>query len=145
MIKDNWEYIQDFCCDFGRLPKDADELDYLISYVDNAKRRDMDDDLEKLASTYLNEHRHDVLLCPHNGLTEFGKLVAQWQREKDEKSKIQEMQDLLELQAKHAKGDFKESIVKKINEKIDDLDPYDRIEAGLISGLERALDIIDSL
>ena len=38
--------------------------------------------LEAVVSTYLQEHNHDVLLSPYNGLVEFGKLVCQWQREK---------------------------------------------------------------
>jgi hypothetical protein len=42
-VKDNWEYIQDFCESFGRLPKDADELDYCISFVEKRKEKDRQD------------------------------------------------------------------------------------------------------
>ena len=38
--RDNWEYIQDFCLGFGRLPKDMDELDALVSYVIDRRERD---------------------------------------------------------------------------------------------------------
>lgn len=38
-VKDNWEYVQDFCNDFGRLPKDVDELEYFLSYVDEKRQK----------------------------------------------------------------------------------------------------------
>ena len=37
--KDNWEYITEFCNKFGRIPKDMDELDVLVSYVMDKKWR----------------------------------------------------------------------------------------------------------
>ena len=36
--RDNWEYIKEFCDKFGRIPKDMDELDALVSYVMNKKQ-----------------------------------------------------------------------------------------------------------
>lgn len=62
-VKDNWEYVQDFCNDFGRLPKDADELEYFLSYVDEKRQKagrdttkmmetPVSDDLEKAAREY---------------------------------------------------------------------------------------------
>ena len=43
-MKDNWVYIQDFVEQFGRLPNDVDELDVLISYVENRKEKDKADE-----------------------------------------------------------------------------------------------------
>ena len=37
-------------------------------------------DLDELINSYLEEHRHDVLLSPYNGLMEFAKLVCEWQK-----------------------------------------------------------------
>lgn len=38
--RDNWEYIKEFCDKFGRIPKDMDELDELISYVMVKKQKE---------------------------------------------------------------------------------------------------------
>lgn len=38
--RDNWEYIKEFCDKFGRMPKDMDELDELVSYVMVKKQRE---------------------------------------------------------------------------------------------------------
>lgn len=38
--KDNWEYIKEFCNKFGRIPKDMDELDALVSYVIVKKQKE---------------------------------------------------------------------------------------------------------
>lgn len=38
--RDNWEYIKEFCDKFGRIPKDMDELDTLVSYVMNKKQKE---------------------------------------------------------------------------------------------------------
>ncbi len=38
--KDNWEYIKEFCDKFGRIPKDMDELDELVSYVMVKKQKE---------------------------------------------------------------------------------------------------------
>ena len=41
--------------------------------------------MNELVNSYLQEHRHDVLLSPYNGLMEFAKLVCQWQKEQKTK------------------------------------------------------------
>lgn len=38
--RDNWEYIKEFCDKFGRMPKDMDELDELVSYVMVKKQKE---------------------------------------------------------------------------------------------------------
>ena len=38
--RDNWEYIKEFCDKFGRMPKDMDELDALVSYVVDKKQKE---------------------------------------------------------------------------------------------------------
>ena len=38
--RDNWEYIKEFCDKFGRIPKDMDELDALVSYVMDKKQKE---------------------------------------------------------------------------------------------------------
>ena len=38
--RDNWEYIKEFCDKFGRIPKDMDELDVLVSYVIDKKQKE---------------------------------------------------------------------------------------------------------
>ena len=53
-VKDNWEYVQDFCNDFGRLPKDADELEYFLSYVDE-KRHKTGRDTTKMMETPVSD------------------------------------------------------------------------------------------
>lgn len=53
-VKDNWEYVQDFCNDFGRLPKDADELEYFLSYVDE-KRQKAGRDTTKMMETPVSD------------------------------------------------------------------------------------------
>lgn len=41
--RDNWEYIKEFCDKFGRMPKDIDELDALVSYVMDKKQKERND------------------------------------------------------------------------------------------------------
>lgn len=53
--RDNWEYIKEFCDKFGRIPKDMDELDVLVSYVMDKKQKEQkprligEDSVEKMA------------------------------------------------------------------------------------------------
>lgn len=47
------------------------------------------EELNKIVNSYLQEHNHDVLLSPYNGLMEFGKLVCQWQREQMMKEAVE--------------------------------------------------------
>lgn len=44
--RDNWEYIKEFCDKFGRIPKDIDELDVLVSYVMGKKQKEQKPDVE---------------------------------------------------------------------------------------------------
>ncbi len=37
--KDNWEYVKEFCDRFGRIPKDMDELEALVSYVISERQK----------------------------------------------------------------------------------------------------------
>ena len=46
--RDNWEYIKEFCDKFGRMPKDMDELDVLVSYVMNKRQKEQPTNEEML-------------------------------------------------------------------------------------------------
>ena len=45
--------------------------------------------LEELVNAYLQEHNHDVLLSPYNGLLEFGRIVLRWQKEQMMKEAVE--------------------------------------------------------
>ena len=42
-------------------------------------------ELKILIQNYYQEHRHDVLLSPYNALCEFATMVAEWQKEQDDR------------------------------------------------------------
>ena len=51
MVKDTWEYIEDWKEVFGRLPEDADELTACIDFVEDKKGNDQWDTLKKAIKT----------------------------------------------------------------------------------------------
>lgn len=46
--KDNWEYVKEFCDKFGRIPKDMDELEVLVSYVISERQKWSKEDEEMI-------------------------------------------------------------------------------------------------
>ena len=51
MVKDTWEYIEDWKEVFGRLPEDAGELAACIDFVEDKKGNDQWDTLKKIIET----------------------------------------------------------------------------------------------
>lgn len=73
--RDNWEYIKEFCDKFGRMPKDMDELDVLVSYVMDKKHKE-----EKQIVQWPN-----LSNCKHDCKTCFAKCI--YRKEQNEKQK----------------------------------------------------------
>lgn len=92
-VKDNWEYVQDFCNDFGRLPKDADELECFLSYVDEKRKKEgcgitkmmetpVSDDLEEAAMEFA-DREYMVGDVDRSALYKGFWHGAKWQKDKD--------------------------------------------------------------
>lgn len=57
--RDNWEYVKEFCDKFGRMPKDMDELDVLVSYVMDKRQKELPTN-EEMLRTLRTEYEKGV-------------------------------------------------------------------------------------
>ena len=64
------------CVDFNM----HEEKEIEAEHRSSSEKPNNHEGLDELVNSYLQEHRHDVLLSPYNGLMEFAKLVCEWQK-----------------------------------------------------------------
>lgn len=60
--RDNWEYIKEFCDKFGRMPKDMDELDELVSYVMVKKQKEQKPIISAEESLGISQEEYDKIV-----------------------------------------------------------------------------------